>query len=177
MTDINMNSFKNKVIFVPSCLLCPEFLAKKTESPALWRHIIISYLNDNNYSIIQMPCPEASFPDSYSGLNRNRHSIDYYEKLPGYKEHCIDIGDNVITQIDALYKSGYSVSALLGIEYSSTCAVNYLYSLSGTKKRRGIFINILTELIKKRGYYIPIIGISRCYPQKTIERLMKIDRM
>lgn len=170
-----MNSSPNKIIFVPSCLLCTLLMAKKPAHNAMWSHEIVSFLNDRNYSIIQMPCPEASFPNYLSGLSRQPHGIKYYEDLPGFKNHCIELGKQVVAQIDAFHDSGYLVTAILGIEHSPTCAASYMYTHQGTQKRQGVFIKYIADSIKERPYEIPIIGINRQNPKKVIKALLDLN--
>jgi len=162
----------NKIVFVPSCLLCPLLMAKKTDQSDHWRQGIIFYLNDKGYSIMQMPCPEASFPNYDNGISRKPHGIKYYEELVGFRDHCNKLGDQVLTRIDAFYNNGYIVDAIIGIEHSPTCAANYMYTHQGTQNRKGIFIQYIAQKIKERGYLIPIIGINRRFPNKAIQSLM-----
>lgn len=170
-----MNSFQDKIIFVPSCLLCTLLMAKKPTPNMTWHNEIISFLNDRNYSIIQMPCPEASFPNYKNGLKRSPHGIKYYEELSGFSEYCFELGRQVVSQIDAFHDNGFTVVAILGIEHSPTCAASYLYTHHGTQKRQGIFIKYMAEMIKERPYDIPIIGINRRYPNKAIQSLIKLE--
>ncbi len=170
-----MNSCQDKVIFVPSCLLCTLMMAKKPVPDATWSQEIVSFLNSRNYSVIQMPCPEASFPDYKSGLLRQPHGIKYYEELPGFRDHCIELGRQVVTQIDAFHDSGYIVTAILGIEHSPTCAASFIYTNKGTQKRQGIFIKYIADAIIKKPYKIPIIGINRKYPKKVMHTLLCLD--
>lgn len=170
-----MNLYNEKVIFVPSCLLCPVCMAKKLNQTTVWRKEIIFYLNDNGYSMFQMPCPEASFDNCNCGLSRSPHGIKFYEELVGFKDHCYKLGDHVMSQIDAFYMSGYSVFAVMGIEHSPTCAASYIYTRKGTQKRRGIFMEYLSQMIYNRGYQIPLIGINRRFPHKAIKSLLEIE--
>lgn len=169
-----MNSENNRIVFVPACLLCPLLMAKKGSHNELWRDEILSFLNKEGCSIIQMPCPEASFPNFSCGISRRPHGIKFYEELTGFKEHCYKLGNQVLIQIDAFYDNRYKVSAIIGIEDSPTCAVNYMYTNQGRQKRKGVFIQYLSSEFQKRGYDIPIIGINRRYPQKAIQVLKEI---
>ena len=168
-----MSSNKDMIVFVPSCLLCPLYMAKKGNQSELWRKTIINHLINEEYSIVQMPCPEVSFPNYRCGLVRIPHGIKHYEELEGFKEHCFKLANQVIFQIEAFYINGYKVSAILGIEHSPTCAASYMYTNKGTQKRQGIFIQYIAQRLKEREYLIPIIGINRRYPNKVIQSLMK----
>ena len=170
-----MNCLEEKILFVPACLLCPSLMAKKSTLSIEWRSIVLQQLIKSNFSIIQMPCPEASFPSFAEGLQRSPHGVDYYENLPGFVNHCANLGLQVVSQIDALMRNGYNVCGIVGIEHSPTCAATFMYTHLGTQKRQGIFINHLTNSLAELGYSIPIIGINRRFPQKAVNRLIIID--
>ena len=69
-------------------------------------------------------------------------------------------------------RDSYKVIAILGIEQSPSCCVNYIYTNQGMQKRKGIFIQKLYDKIKS--YHIPIIGINRKYIKKSLEELKEI---
>ena len=72
-------------------------------------------------------------------------------------------------QIKNIIKSGYSIIAVLGIEQSPSCCVNYIYTNKGMEKRMGLFMEKLYTKIKK--YDIPIIGINRKFINKSLKQL------
>lgn len=171
-----MSLSHDKIVFVPACLLCPVLMANRKNKEALWRRDLLDYLNENDYSMLQLPCPEASFYHPNCGINRKPHGIQYYENLFGFEDHCAKLAYEVKTEIEAFLNKGYSVSAILGIEHSPTCAVNYMYTHQGTKKRRGIFFKYLSDVIDYNRFQIPLVGINRRYPTKTIQALAEIEK-
>ena len=44
------NSHNDRIVFVPGCLLCSVYMAKKNDSRELWRYNLLRYLNENDYS-------------------------------------------------------------------------------------------------------------------------------
>lgn len=171
-----MNSINNKVIFVPACLLCPSFMASSKKKNTAWRQNIISYLNNNEYDIIQLPCPEASFNSEETGIHRKPHGIKFYEELAGFKSHCLILSGEVINQIDAFVSKGYKVLAIMGIEHSPTCAANYIYTCRGMIKRKGIFFDAINSGLRHKNLEITILGINRRYPHKTIQALKELEQ-
>lgn len=171
-----MNLLGNNVVFVPACLLCPSLMATSKKKDTAWRRSVISYLNDNDYSIIQLPCPEASFKNEDTGINRAPHGIQFYENLPGFKSHCLKLSHDVISQIEDFISHGYNVLAIVGIEHSPTCATEYMYTCQGTIKRKGLFFETLFSELCHRNLAIPLLGINRRYPQKVIQALMKLEQ-
>ncbi len=169
-------SLQNKfVVFVPACLLCPILQAKFDENKTAWNTEIRSYLQQNEISVIQMPCSETSFQSPHSGMGRKPHGVSFYEKLPGYVEHSKKLAHEVAAQIQDLITHGYSV-AIMGVEHSPSCAVSYIYMGPGrgTVHRSGIFIQALRDELNARNISVPMIGINRRFPKKAISELRKI---
>lgn len=167
---------KELVVFAPACLLCPAFQANRQKSCSNWEQGIISFLIENKYSIIQMPCPESTFNNNNCGLGRRPHGIQFYENLDGFKNHCKELSENVLSQILNFYNNNFIV-VVLGIEHSPTCAVNYMYTRQGTVKRSGIFIGVLSQLISKKKLEISIIGINKRFPSKAIGSMEKLSTL
>lgn len=168
-----MSATPDKIVFVPACLLCPSYMATSKYKSFQWRQSIVALLIEKEYSIIQLPCPEASFIHPECGIGRATHGVQYYEKLQGFREHCFELSRQVVDHIYELTVHGYTVSAILGIEHSPTCAVNYIYTHQGMKRRAGIFVEELNNGLAERNLIIPIIGINRRYPNKTIHQIVE----
>lgn len=167
-----MNSSSELIVFVPACLLCPQFQAKKEGGEELlWQHDILSYLVENAYSIVQMPCPESTFEHTCCGLGRTSHGIQFYEGLPGFVDYCQKLSRVVFEEIYTFHINGHKVLAILGVEHSPTCAATYMYTRQGTVRRQGIFAEALLSLLDEWKVPIPIVGINRRFPQKLIKKL------
>lgn len=171
------NSHNDRIVFVPGCLLCSVYMAKKNDSRELWRYNLLRYLNENDYSIVQLPCPESFYKASNCGINRKPHGIKYYESLPGFNEYCAELAAKVVNQIEDFVYNGYSISAILGIEHSPTCAASYMYTNHGTQKKQGIFIKHLADTLEGQNISVPIVGINRRFINKTICNLEDIKKM
>ena len=75
-------------------------------------------------------------------------------------------------EIENILSSNYKVIAILGIEQSPSCCVNYIYTNHGNEKRKGLFIEKLYEKVKD--YNIHIVGINRRYINKSLNQLKNI---
>ena len=115
-----------------------------------------------------MPCAESLFCDS---LIRTPKGLSKYNTLE-FNEHCQLLADEVSKQIHLIANSGYKVIAVLGIEQSPSCCVNYIYTNHGMEKRKGLFMDKLSKNIEDSN--IPIIGINRKYTNKSLKELNKI---
>ena len=115
-----------------------------------------------------MPCAESEFNNS---LIRKPKGISKYDTIE-FNKHCEELANKVSNQIKNLVSSNYEVIAILGIEQSPSCCVNYIYTNKGMEKRMGLFMQKLYENIKDLN--IPIIGINRKYINKSLKTLEKI---
>lgn len=158
-----------KAVLVPFCLIASGIQAKATIGSNEWRQLFIELLLQYKVDIIPFPCSEVTFGGLSEGLVRKPHGIDYYNKLGGYREHCQQLAICTEKVIVELEKGGYSIIAVLGIEHSPSCAVNYIYSHKGMLKCSGIFIEMLRQ--QRQGGSLPYIGINRRFPQKSYEHL------
>lgn len=157
-------------VFVPFCLLAQAYQAQKIVKYE-WKSSIKPFVNlliENDINIIQMPCAESSFNNS---LIREPMGLSKYD-TKDFNKHCELIAQKVANQIKEIIDSDYKVLAILGIEQSPSCCVNYIYTNHGNEKRKGLFIEKLYDKVKQ--YDIPIIGINRKYINKSLKQLEKV---
>ncbi len=164
-----MSNRSKKFVFVPFCLLAQSYQAQGIVKYE-WKSSIkpfVELLINNDINIIQMPCAEASFNDS---LIREPKGISKYDNKE-FNDHCKNLALKTANEIANLIKNNYQVLAILGIEQSPSCCVNYIYTNKGMENRRGLFMDKLYEEIKE--YQIPFIGINRKYINKSLKELEK----
>lgn len=121
-----MSNRSKKFVFVPFCLLAQAYQAQgivKYEWKATIKPIV--QLLDNDINIIQMPCAEASFNNS---LIRHPKGILKYD-TDDFNKHCQNLAKQTANQIREIYKNQYEVLAVIGIEHSPSCCINYIYIL------------------------------------------------
>ncbi len=165
-----MDNRSKKFVFIPFCLMVQAYQAKGIVKYE-WKSSIrpfIDLLLDNDINIIQMPCAEAEFKNS---LIREPKGISKYD-IEEYNKHCEELAHKVSNQIRNIISSNYEVIAILGIEQSPSCCVNYIYTNRGMEKRMGLFMQKLYKGIKDLD--IPIIGINRKYINKSLNELSEI---
>ena len=162
-----MSNRSKYFVFVPFCLLAQAYQAQgivKYEWKSSIKPIVELLIN-MDINIIQMPCAEATFKDS---LIRNPKGISKYN-TDEFNKHCDDLALKTANQIKNIEKSGYKVIAIMGIEQSPSCCVNYIYTNKGMEKRMGLFMQKVHERVKEDG--IPFIGINRKYITKALKEL------
>ena len=165
-----MDNRSKRFVFVPFCLMAQAYQAQNIVKYE-WKATIKPFMNlliDNDVNIIQMPCIESSFNDS---LIREPKGISKYNNEE-FNLHCEKLAIEVAKQIKNIIKSGYEVSAILGIEQSPSCCVNYIYTNKGMENRMGLYMEKLYSKIKDEN--IPIIGINRKYIKKSLDELKKV---
>lgn len=157
-------------VFVPFCLMAQAYQAQGLVKYQ-WRATIkpfVELLLEKEINIIQMPCAESSFKSS---LVREPKGLKKYD-TDEFNEHCEILATNVAKEIRKIYNGGYKVLAILGIEQSPSCCVNYIYTNKGMEKRMGLFIEKLYSKINDLN--IPIIGINRKYISKSLNMLKDV---
>lgn len=164
-----------KIVFVPFCLICQAFQANGIVRFD-WKSNIKPIANEllkHDINIIQMPCPESQFKGYSNGLQRLPKGYKEYN-TPEFKTLCKTLADSTLEMIQGIISANYEIIAILGIEMSPSCAVNYQYSNKGMMKQKGVFIETLFNLLQESGIEIPFIGINRKYVNKSLNELKEL---
>jgi len=160
-------------VLVPFCVLAQSFHAAGLVKYD-WKGVIkpiIQVLMDRDVNIIQMPCMETLFHGGPAkGLNREPKGMKYYD-VPEFREQCRQEAEKVLDQILGIHISGYRVSAVLGMEYSPSCAVKVQYPPRKNQNNRGVYMQELTKLLENAKLDVPVLGINRRGIGPTIKRL------
>lgn len=161
-----MNRSK-KVVFVPFCLLAQGFRAEGIvkKYPAIVKPVI-DLLKEYEVNIIQMPCPELE----YEGIKRKPAGKSKYDNEI-YRKICKKYAAQITSFIENLIENGYEILAILGIENSPSCAVNYL---AGKVRGTGVYIEELKRSLENKEPRIPFIGVDIYRMEKTIEEIKNI---
>ena len=165
-----MDNRSKYFVFVPFCLMAQAFQAQGIVKYE-WKSSIKPFMKlliENDINIIQMPCTEATFENN---LIREPKGISKYN-TEKFNLHCEKISEEVAKQIEIIIESGYKVIAVMGIEQSPSCCVNYIYTNKGMERRMGLFMEKLYKKIEK--FNIPVIGINRKFINKSLKELEDI---
>lgn len=164
-----------RFIFIPFCLICQAFQAQgivRYGYSAVIKPIIEEILR-HDINIIQMPCPESQLGGYEQGLKRGPKGINQYD-IPEFRKICQRLASETTEIIKAILANGYEIVAILGIEYSPSCATKIQYSPRGTFHRPGLFIEALKSQLDKEKLEIPFIGINRRGIKKSLNELRKV---
>lgn len=166
-----MSWCRKVVVFIPGCLLCPGLQAGDSENNRLWPEAFRTIWERYPVDVVQMACPEATFPNGLAGLGRTPHGVQYYEKLEGFSSHCSRLALETANHLISFLHAKYAVAAVVGIEHSPTCAVGYMYTRQGTIRRPGLYFGVLMDLLSTAGLDITFIGVNRRFPRKAVIEL------
>ncbi len=167
--EVNVIPMYKLAVLVPLCLIAPGIQVKTASNYKDWRRPFLELLLAYETDIIPFKCTEVSYGGLSHGLTRKSHGIDYYSSLDDYQTHCKQLAIKTEEIVSTLTISGYRFAAILGIENSPSCAVNYIYSSRGTLKRPGIFIELLKKQVVCSS--LPYVGINKRFPRKSLEYL------
>lgn len=165
-----MSNRSKKFVFVPFCLLAQAYQAQgivKYEWKSSIKPIVQLLLN-NDINMVQMPCAEASYKNS---LIRKPQGITKYDTLE-FNCHCEQLAKETWNQIKNIIENKYQVLAIIGIEQSLSCCINYIYTNKGMQNRMGLFTEKLAKKLQE--YNIPFIGINRKYIHKALKELENV---
>lgn len=165
-----------RFVFVPFCLL-----AQGVRAVGIVKHHaavvtpVVKILLEAKVNIIQMMCPELIF----DGFYRKPCGRLKYDTLENHKV-CREVAKNTVGIMEMLLKNDQSIDAVLGIDFSPSCAVNKL--TGGGPKRfingEGIYTEELRKLMNSKGIKVPFIGVQIYhidYTEKALKKILKGD--
>ena len=160
MTDVRSKD----CVFVSHCMLAQcvmaEGLVKHFPGPVT---PVLQFCLDHDINIIQMPCPETLCASG--GLGRGPHGKKWYEQN-GLRETSKGIA---IAQADYMRKlkdNGFTILAIIGVDFSPACAVNFINKGRAVYRDQGIYIEELQTAMEERGIEIPLIGVCQRWHKK-----------
>lgn len=132
-------------------------------------HVLLPILQ-SGAGIIQLPCPEQSF----LGAKRWGMTREQYD-TPSYRQHCQALLTSTIQELKDYVHSDYRILELIGIDGSPSCGVNRTcvgytggeWCKAGEQQKnlreipgKGIFIQVLEEMLVQNGISIPFKAID-----------------
>ena len=161
-----------KCVFVSHCLLSQGVMAR-----GLVRRFpgpvkpLLQFCLDHDIGIEQMPCPETLC--EAGGLTRDPHGKMWYEKN-GLRDTARTIAEAQADYMQQLVDNDFEILAIIGVEFSPACAVNYLNAGRSIKRDQGIYVEELRLAMKDRDIEIPFVGISQRWHKKMVVDLNAI---
>ena len=155
-----------RCVFVSHCILAQcvmaEGVVKVFPGPI---KPVLEWCILHEINIMQMPCPEAIC--SAGGLGRTPHGKKWYEEH-GLRETARKIAESQVEYMMRLVGQGMEILAIIGVEFSPACAINFLNKGRSISRDKGIYIEELDRLMGARGLEIPFIGVSQRWKKKML---------
>ena len=160
MTDVR----SRRCVFVSHCLLAQGVMAQGVvrNFPAVVRPVV-EFCLDNEINIFQMPCPESMCPAG--GLVRQPRGKKWYEEN-GLRETARKISEDQVRYMHSLKEQGFEILAIIGVELSPACAVNYLNRGTMIYRDEGVYVEELRRCLKNRNMKVNFIGVNQRWQRK-----------
>ncbi len=151
--------------------------------PAGCKQIVTGLLN-RGFSIIQLPCVEQSC----FGINR-WGKVKNQLSFPGFRSKCRSLLKPIVEQVLDFYENGYEIAAVIGLDGSPTCGVNYTctgnwggeigedFGLSAKiasldiLREAGVMMDILQEMLEEVGVSVKFIAVDESNPETCLINL------
>lgn len=158
---------KRPCVIVVPCMLAAGLQAEANCDTPNWGKPFLETALRYNIDIHVLPCTESLFGGLSAGLVRKKHGIDYYTGLLKYKDFCTEKAYVAAKEVQELCIH-YSIIAIVGVEHSPSCAINYMYTYRGMAKKSGLFMHALEGYLFDKNISIPFIGVNRRHPRKAL---------
>lgn len=171
----NTDDRSREFVLIPFCLICQAFQAQGIVKYGYQASIkpVVEEILRRDINMIQMPCPESQFGGYVTGLKRAPKGIGQYD-VSEFRELCAQLASETTVMIKAILSTGYDIAAIMGIEYSPSCATRIQYSARGTIRRPGLFMEALQNQLTQENLEIPFVGINRRGIKKSLDELITL---
>lgn len=162
----------NRFVFVPFCTCAQGVRATGiVKKYAATIRPVMDLLIKNDINIVQMPCPELFF----DGFHRRPCGKPQYD-TPGNRKVCRSVADDVVELVKMFKDNGRKIEAILGIDYSPSCAVNFIAGRPPQRRLtgKGIYIEELQAALHEVQIKVPFIGIQVYQIDKTLAELRQL---
>lgn len=159
-----------KVIFISHCLLNQNSRALGGEKSAGPIKDIMELFSESGIGIIQIPCPQMEFNGGPEWRPKTKDDCDNKT----YRTFCHKLSQNLLIQIEKYLSKNYNVLGVLGVELSATCGVHQLENGHKIVPGKGILMEELEELMRKKNFQVPIIGINLNNMYSSLEKLQSL---
>ena len=172
-TQTMLRKKEGRIIFLAHCIINQHVRAigvKAIARSAILKPLIAEIMRENDVGIEQMPCPEIL----YEGLVRKACGKDRYNN-DTYRSICRNVANDVIKKILEYRKAGLRIIAIVGVNGSPSCGVDFCSLGRGRWAReKGVFFEEIDHLLKEHQLDIPLIGINVLRMGISLENLRKV---
>lgn len=147
---------------------------------------LMQALLNGGYGLIQLPCVEMDM----CGVNRwgqVKSQLDH----PHFRSRCRELLEPIIYQVEDYYNNGYEIAAVIGIDGSPTCGVNYVaegnwsgeigeeYGLEAklaslrSDTTAGIMMEVLMQMLDEIGVSCPFYAVDEHTPEASCQQIIE----
>ena len=124
---------------------------------------VVEFCLRNDLNIFQMPCPETLC--MAGGLGRPPRGKAWYE-ANGLRETARAIAQGQADYMARLRDGGIEIVAVIGVEFSPACGVNYLNKGRTIVRDQGIYVEELKAALFARNLDPMFVGVNARWTKK-----------
>ena len=174
-----------KIVLLAHCLLNVN---AKVEGIATVEAAPINLINkilEKGYGIIQLPCIEQIV----CGIKRWGQVKEQLDN-PHFRNICVQQLTPVLNQVIDFIDNGYKIGAVIGIDGSPSCGVNFTCSgnwggevghgygldekIQSLKEisKSGVMIEVLKQMLEENSINLKFIAVDETAPEDSIEKII-----
>lgn len=173
-----------KIVLLAHCILNVNSKVYGIATEPAGCKMLVGNLLSNGFGIIQLPCLEQSC----FGINR-WGQVKEQLNFPTFRDRCRFLLEPIVQQVLDFHENGYEISAVIGLDGSPTCGVNYTctgkwggeigeeYDLQakieslGTLKESGVMMEILQEMFEEVCINVKFLAVDEKNPEAAEEQI------
>jgi predicted secreted protein len=168
-----------KIMIVAHCILNQNSISDASANLPSQFNEIVGRIMQEKIGILQLPCPELQClgldrKDRLGGkrpvLEENTRIRELMIKRDNIKLLEREI-KRILFQINEYQKHEFEIKGIIGINRSPSCGVETTTVQNKEVKGKGVFMEMLSEALKKDGQTIKMIGVKTSEIQESIYRL------
>lgn len=178
---------KKKTVLLAHCFLNVNAKVEGIATETGGCTAIVSGLLQNGFGIIQLPCVEQSC----FGIQRwgqVKEQLDF----PGFRNKAKALLQPIVEQLVDFKQNGYEICAVIGLDGSPACGVNYTCSaddwggeigeghrlpehISAPKRlaEAGVMMEVLREMLAEAHLDVKFLAVDESDPETAAEALLK----
>ena len=175
-----------KIVLLAHCFLNVNAKVAGIATEAAGCKNIVSGLLDAGFGIIQLPCVEQSCCGS-NRWGQVKEQLDF----PAFRRRCRELLTPIVDQVLDFCENGYGICAVIGLDGSPACGVNYTCSGKwggeigdgyGLPEKiaslhqldePGVMMEVLAEMFDEVGLAIPFFSVDEADPERDLEILLE----
>ena len=170
------------ILFVAHCILNQNSISDGTAAYPGSINEIMQVLHMSHVGIVQMPCPEllclgldrGNSNGSDSPILKENTRIRMIMSQRSAKGKISQLVQHVIFQILEYRKYDFNIRGIVGINRSPSCGVETRSKNDQEVEGEGVFIEALSNELKKNKINVKMVGIKAFEPKKAVNAIQNL---